>query len=108
MHHDYIYKLADDGVDTRHEADKIMIDKLNKLENKNLNWNEWFAKKCIKGIIGVMHKLGLGLNHELERELHKSTARKVAKRQVFVSISSPPKIIIIYYWFVHGAQTEHR
>ena len=29
MHHDYNYKLADEGKLTRHEADKIMLDELN-------------------------------------------------------------------------------
>ena len=35
MHHDYNYKLADEGGMTRHEADKVMLDELNNLENKN-------------------------------------------------------------------------
>jgi len=28
MHHDYNYQIADNGVGTRHEADKIMLDEL--------------------------------------------------------------------------------
>jgi len=34
-----------------------MLDELGKLENKKLNWNEWFAKKFTKGI-----KFGLNIN----------------------------------------------
>jgi len=66
MHHDYNYQLADEGVGTRHEADKIMLDELDKLENKKLNWNEWFAKKFTKGIIWTKHKLGLGIADNIQ------------------------------------------
>jgi len=33
MHNDYNYQLTDEGIGTRHEADKIMLDELDKLEN---------------------------------------------------------------------------
>jgi len=66
MHHDYNYQLAHEGVGTRHEADKIMLDELDKLENKKLNWNEWFAKKFTKGIIWTKHKLGLGITDNIQ------------------------------------------
>jgi len=46
MHHDYNYQLADEGVGTRHEADKIMLDELDKLEN-NKNKLEWMARQKI-------------------------------------------------------------
>ena len=86
MHHDYNYKLADEGIGTRHEADKIMLDELNNLDNKQLNWNEWFAKKFTKGIIAVKHKLGLGLydNINLAEELHKPVTRKFKRRRVLI------------------------
>ena len=87
MHHDYNYQLADEGLGTRHEADKIMLDELDKLENKKLNWNEWFAKKFTKGIIWTKHKLGLGINDNLQlaKELHKPITRKFKRRRVYVS-----------------------
>jgi len=50
MHHDHNYQLADESVGTRHEADKIMLDELDNLEKKNLNWNESLAKKFTKFI----------------------------------------------------------
>jgi len=87
MHHDYNYQLADEGVGTRHEADKIMLDELDNWENKKLNWNEWLAKKFTKSIIWTKHKLGLGItaNIQLAKELHKPLTRKFKRRKVFVS-----------------------
>jgi len=87
MHHDYNYQLADTGVGTRHEADKIMLDESNNLENKKLNWNEWFAKQFTKGIIWTKHKLGLGIfyNIQLAKELHKPITRKFKRPRVYVS-----------------------
>ena len=89
MHHDYNYFLADKGQGTRNEADKIMMDELDNLNNKDLTWNEWAAKKFTKGIIGVKHKLGFGLydikdNYKLAEELHKPVIRKFKKRRVMV------------------------
>jgi Phospholipase A2-like domain len=34
MHHDYNYKLADQGTGTRHEADKKMLDELKAVKTK--------------------------------------------------------------------------
>ena len=84
MHHDYNYKLADEGGMTRHEADKVMLDELNNLENKKLNWNEWFAKYFTKGVIGAKYKLGLGIEDTLTAELHKPIRHKFKRRRVFV------------------------
>ena len=50
MHHDYNYKLAVERKLTRHEADKIMLDELNNLKNKDLTWNEWFANILLKAL----------------------------------------------------------
>jgi len=87
MHHDYNYQLADEGKGTRHEAYNIVLDELDKLENKKLNWNEWLAKKITKGIIWTKHKLGLGItdNIQLAKELHRSITRKFKRRRVYVS-----------------------
>ena len=46
-----------------------MINELNELNNKKLNWNELLAKYFTKGIIGVKYKLGFGLDKA--EELHK-------------------------------------
>lgn len=59
LHHDLAYRDADLGKGTRHEADKKMLDELDNL--KNLNFNEKLARTVIKPIIGVKHKLGLGI-----------------------------------------------
>ena len=85
MHHDYNYKLADEGKMTRHEADKIMLDELNTLENKKLSWNEWFAKYFTKVIIGTKYKLGLGINGDImAEEMHRPIRHKFKRRRVFV------------------------
>jgi transposase InsO family protein len=76
--------MADEGVGTRREADKIMLDELNKLDNKKLTWNEWFAKKFTKPIIWVKHKLGFGVGDQLAVELHKPIRHKFKRRRVFV------------------------
>ena len=46
-----------------------MINELNELNNKELNWNVLLAKYFTKGIIGVKYKLGLGFDEA--EELHK-------------------------------------
>ena len=85
MHHDYNYKLADEGKMTRHEADKVMLDELNTLENKKLSWNEWFAKYFTKVIIGTKYKLGLGIDGDLmAEEMHRPIRHKFKRRRVFV------------------------
>jgi len=66
MHHDYNYQLADEGVGTRYEADKIMLDELDNLENKKFNWKEWLAKKFAKSINWTKHKLGLGITDNIQ------------------------------------------
>ena len=44
MIHDIAYEEADKGIGIKHEADKTMINELNELNNKELNWNELLAK----------------------------------------------------------------
>ena len=61
MRHDIAYEKADKGIGTRHDADKTMLNELNKLNNKELNQNEFLAKYFTKGVIGVKYKLGLGV-----------------------------------------------
>ena len=82
MHHDKSYQLADEGVGTRKEADKKMLDELNNLNNKELSWSEWFAKLFTKGVIGIKHKLGFGINEATE--LHKPIRHKFKRRRVYV------------------------
>ena len=90
LHHDKAYEVADQGIGTRHEADKQMLDELAALKSKDLNRNEWFAKKFTQGIIGLKYKLGLGQRHseadylEEAEELHKPIRHKFKRRRVFV------------------------
>jgi hypothetical protein len=76
--------LADEGEGTRREADKIMLDELNRPDNKKSTWNKWFAKKFTKPIILVKHKLGFGLDDQLTVELHKPIRHKFKRLRVFV------------------------
>ena len=82
MRHDIAYEEADKGIGTRHDADKTMLNELNELNNKELNWNEFLAKYFTKGIIGVKYKLGLGFDEA--EELHKPIRHKFNRRRVFV------------------------
>jgi len=85
--HDIAYREADKGTGTRHEADKVMIDELSALKNKELNWNEFLAKYFTKAVIGIKHKLGLGFQDDgtiLAKELHKPVNRKFKRRRVMV------------------------
>jgi len=59
-----------------------MLNDLNGLNNKELNWNEFLAKYFTKGIIGVNYKLGLGFDEA--EELHKPIRHKFKRRRVFV------------------------
>ena len=87
MRHDIGYREADKGIGTRHEADQVMLNELNNLKNKELNWNEFFAKYFTKAVIGVKYKLGLGIQDDgrlLAEELHKPIKRKFKRRRVMV------------------------
>ena len=57
MRHDIAYEEADKGIGTRHDADKTMLNELNELKNKELNWNEFLAKYFTKRIIRLKYKL---------------------------------------------------
>lgn len=84
MHHDYNYKQADEGKGTRAEADEKMIEELNQLKNNELTFNEKMAKYFTKGVIGLKHKLGLGLDSDEAEELLKPIRHKFKRRRVFV------------------------
>jgi len=43
-----------------------MLDELDNLENKKLNWNKWLAKKFTKGVIWTKHKLGLRIINNIQ------------------------------------------
>ena len=81
MHHDYNYKLADEGIGTRHEADKKMLDELKKVKTKGIREKIDYA--IVKPIIWIKYKLGLGLQEA--KELHKAITRKFKRRRIFVS-----------------------
>ena len=64
-----------------------MLNELNNLKNKELNWNEFFAKYFTKAVIGVKYKLGLGIQDDgrlLAEELHRPIKRKFKRRRVMV------------------------
>ena len=82
MRHDIAYEEADKGIGARHDAHKTMLNELNRLNNKELNWNELLAKYFTKGIIGVKYKLGLGFDEA--EELHKPIRHTFKRRRVFV------------------------
>jgi len=82
MRHDSAYEKADKGIGTRHDADKTMLNELNELNDKELNWNEFLAKYFTRGVIGVKYKLGLGFDEA--QELHKPIRHKFKRRRVFV------------------------
>jgi len=63
MHHDINYRKADEGIGTRHAADKIMLDELKALKTKSVREKLDYA--VVKPIIGLKHKLGLGFDPSL-------------------------------------------
>ena len=56
MHHDINYRKADDGIGTRHAADKIMLDELEALKTKGVREKLDYA--VVKPIIWLKHKFG--------------------------------------------------
>ena len=84
LNHDLAYKHADEGIGSRHEADKTMLDELNAIKNKDLSFTEKLAKYATKGVIWTKYKLGLGLNSPEAEELHKPIRRKFKRRRVMV------------------------
>ena len=82
MHHDINYRKADEGIGTRHEADKIMLDELKSLKTKGIREKIDYA--VVKPIIWLKHKLGLGLDASLAEELLKPIRHKFKRRRVFV------------------------
>ena len=79
MKHDINYRKADEGIGTRHEADKIMLDDLKAVKTKGLREKIDYA--LVKPVIWLKHKLGLGLEAE---ELLKPIRHKFKRRRVFV------------------------
>jgi hypothetical protein len=69
-------------IGTRHAADEIMLDELDKLKNKDLSWKERFEKYFTKPIIRFKYKLGLGFTEA--QELHKTVVQKFKRRRVIV------------------------
>ena len=82
MQHDINYRKADEGIGTRHEADKIMLDELKVLKTKGVREKIDYA--VVKPIIWLKHKLGLGFDPSLAEELLKTIRHKFKRRRVFV------------------------
>lgn len=82
MHHDINYRKADEGIGTRHEADKIMLDELKALKTKGIREKIDYA--VVKPVIWLKYKLGLGLDPLLAEELLKPIRHKFKRRRVFV------------------------
>ena len=60
-HHDLAYRSAGDNLEKKHEADKIMIDGLDKLEGLTIRQRltRWMVKKIMQSKV----KFGLGINY---------------------------------------------
>ena len=82
MHHDYNYKLADQGIGTRSEADKKMLDELKAVKTKGFREKVDYA--LVKPVIWLKYKLGFGISDQLAIELHKPIRTKFKKRRVIV------------------------
>ena len=82
MHHDINYRKADEGIGTRKEADKIMLDELNSIKTKGIREKIDYA--IVKPIIWMKHKLGLGIDPAEAQELLKPIRTKFKRRRVFV------------------------
>lgn len=83
MHHDHNYRLADKGIMTRSDADKIMLHELDKVKTKGFREKVDYA--IVKPIIWLKYKLGLGIpSIDLATELHKPIRTKFKRRRVFV------------------------
>ncbi len=57
MHHDIAYRDADEGRGTRCEADRIMLNELNELDDNELTCNELLAKCFVSCAIGLLYCL---------------------------------------------------
>jgi len=82
IHHDINYRKADEGIGTRHEADKIMLHEEKSLKTKGIR--EKIEYVCVNPIIWLKHKLGLGFDPSLAEELLKPIRHKFKRRWVFV------------------------
>ena len=82
MQHDINYRKADEGIGTRHEADKSMLNELKALKTKGIREKIDYA--VVKPIIWLKYKLGLGLDPSLAEELLKPIRHKFKRRRVFV------------------------
>ena len=82
MHHDINYRKADEGIGTRKEADKIMLDELNSIKTEGIREKIDYA--IVKPIIWMKHKLGLGIDPAEAQELLKPIRTKFKRRRVFV------------------------
>ena len=83
LHHDICYR---DNPTNKSKGDAKMLSNLS--EMKPTNTREKLDKALVSSIIGVKHKLGLGLdimwNDQLAEELHKPVRKHFQKRRVMV------------------------
>jgi len=82
MHHEINYRKADEGIGTRHAADKILLDELKALKTKEVRDKLGYA--VVMPIIWLKHKLGLCFDPSLADELLKPIRHKFKRRRVFV------------------------
>jgi hypothetical protein len=67
--HDVAYKNAGDNLSNKHDADRIMLEQLNSIQNPSIR--ERIDRLIIKGLIGTKLKLGMSIETEkLANELH--------------------------------------
>jgi len=74
MHHDINYRKDDEGIGTRHEANEIMLNELKSLKTQGIREKIDYA--VVKPIIWLKHKLGLGFDPSLAKELMKPIRHK--------------------------------
>ena len=84
--HDIAYQNAGDDLSKKHEADRIMLQELNAIQNPTLR--ETLDKLLIKGAINTKLKLGLGLlDPEKDREqLAKELFKEYRRPPVFLKV----------------------
>ena len=70
-HHDLAYRNCGDNLECKHNADRIMLNELNNIQNPTIR--ERLDRLIVKPLIGTKLFLGIGINEaeQLANELHK-------------------------------------
>ena len=80
MRHDICYRENETG---KPECDRKMLAELNALTPRGRREN--VNRQLVRGIIGLKHRLGMGIwSSQLADELHKPVRKRFQKRSVFV------------------------